>query len=65
MLIDPERTPSLVRCLEKTGVKKDRDLDPGKEKKWTHISDALGYLQYQRFGSPMQSASKEFEVSML
>ena len=42
IFIDPERAPNLIRCLEKTGVKKDGDLDPGKEKKWTHISDALG-----------------------
>ena len=37
IFIDPERAPNLVQCLEKTGVKKGGDLDPGKEKKWTHV----------------------------
>jgi len=45
--VDPAKAPHLVEDLELT------QLDEGPERKRTHISDALAYLLFQRFGSPV------------
>lgn len=60
--IDPNKAPKLVSDLESTKLKDSGDLDPGPEKKFGHITDALGYLQYQRFGSAAQSAARAEEL---
>jgi len=51
ILIDKEKAPNLVLDLESTTLKGNGDLNPGPEGKFSHISDALGYLVCQRYGS--------------
>lgn len=48
----------LAEDLEQTQLDAGGDPDEGPDKKRTHISDALAYLLFQRFGSPVASASR-------
>lgn len=61
--VDPEKAPNLCADFEKTMIKDSGDLDPGPEKKYGHITDGFGYLQFQRFGSAAQSTHKELEMT--
>jgi hypothetical protein len=51
ILLDPEKAPQLKLDLESTTLKGNGDLSSGPEGKFSHISDALGYLVCQRFAS--------------
>ena len=51
ILIDPDRAPQLKLDLESTTLKGNGDLSSGADGKFSHISDALGYLVCQRFAS--------------
>lgn len=62
VFIDAAHCPQLVRDLDETQLDDNGDLDEGPDKKRTHLSDALAYLLYQRFGSPVQSAGKGLTI---
>lgn len=59
IFIDKAKCPNLFDDLEATTLKQNGDLNPGPEHKWTHISDALGYLVVQRYGNSLFSNSFE------
>jgi hypothetical protein len=61
VFIDPT-CRHLAEDLEQTQVDEGGDPDEGPDKKRTHISDALAYLLFQRFGSPVASASRGITV---
>lgn len=63
VFVDPDKAPNLVEDLDQTQLDDNGDLDEGPEKKRTHMSDALGYLLFQRFGSPVHSSSKGISSS--
>lgn len=65
ILIDQSRAPHLAEDLRNTGLKPNGELDEGAEGRWTHASDALGYQQVQRFGSPVTVAGRQFAVEPL
>lgn len=65
VFIDQARAPHLVEDLDQTQLDDNGDLDEGPEKLRTHMSDALGYLLFQRFGSPVHSASKGLTSSAM
>lgn len=56
VFIDPKACPNLIEDLHNTTYKRNGDLNPGPDYKWTHISDALGYLVVQRYGTNLFSS---------
>ena len=56
IFLDVDKCPNLKDDIEATTLKKSGDLNPGPEHKWTHISDALGYLVVQRYGNNIFSS---------
>lgn len=62
--VDRERCPHLIDDLDMTQLDDRGDLDEGKDKKYTHMSDALGYLVHQRFGSLVTPLS-DFETESM
>lgn len=62
VFIDKDNCRRLAEDLEQTQLDEGGDPDEGPDKKRTHISDALAYLLYQRFGSPVDSAQKGLTI---
>lgn len=65
VFMDPRKVPHLCEDLDQTQLDDNGELDEGPENKRTHISDALGYLLFQRFGSPVHSSSKGLTFSSM
>ena len=63
--LDRYKARHLHEDLDETQLDDNGDLDGGPEKMRTQISDSLGYLLFQRFGSPVNRAGKGLQVSAL
>jgi hypothetical protein len=61
VFIDPS-CRHLAEDLGQTQNDQGGDPDEGPDRKRTHISDALAYLLFQRFGSPVASASRGLSI---
>jgi len=65
VFVDRDKAPRLHEDLDETQLDDNGDLDEGPEKMRTHLTDGLGYLLFQRFGSPVNRAGKELQVSAM
>jgi hypothetical protein len=63
--VDKVKARHVHEDLDETQLDDNGELDEGPKKMRTHGSDALGYLEFQRHGSPVQSASRGLTVESM